>query len=256
MAYSKGQANLKQNAVADFSKENMFIGQWNLSQEKLTAYDPFVTGYAFIYWLKTPQFFETDEANTLKYLTARNFKSFSGITDMTMDTESVTAGFGGLEMAHAVNLKKENTTFTLKHQELAGSPIRQIYEHWITGIRDPETGLATYHGKIESGTEYSAKNHTGELLYIVTDPSGGANGKSGIEFAALYTNVFPTKIPQDHLNWSNGEHGLVEMDIDFRGTFHKNHEVDKLAVQALAQIKSDTAFNSLYGDKSMGKTKI
>lgn len=234
----------------DYTTDNLFAGVWRLKQDNLNRFDPFIQGYASIIWTKLPLFFtyandDTTIGAQFKALTEKNFKSFSGLSDLTLDAETMSHGFAGNELPVATNLKKENTSFTLKHYELAGSPIREMYQYWITGIRDPETGLATYHGALKNGKcVYSMKNHTAELLYVVTDPSFAIGGNTGIEAAAYYTNCFPTKIPMDHLNYSSGDHGITEIDIEFRGNFHMSKAVNELAVKAMQAY----TIQKTYGD--------
>ena len=212
--------------------DNLFSGTWNLNNTNLEKYDPFITGYSFIVWTKLPSFFDVDFAARFAGMTEKNFKAYSGIGDITLSVDDVTHGFTGNAYGVATNIQKENTSFSLTHLELAGSPIRELYTYWVTGIRDFETGLATYHGKIGSAEcpEYSAKYHTGELLYVKTDPAGGFNG-TGIEFACYYTNVMPTKIPMDHLNYTSGDHSIAEITEDFRGNFHMSADINDLAVE-------------------------
>ena len=234
----------------DYSTDNLFAGVWRLDQDNLNRFDPFIQGYAGIIWTAMPAFFDNDMATQFKYFTERNFKSFSGIGDLTLEADNISNGFAGNEMGAATNMKKENTSFTLRHYELAGSPVRELYMYWITGIRDPETGIATYHGKINQGEmQYSMKNHTAEVLYVVTDPSfaygaSEAAAALSIEFAAYYTNTFPTKIPQDHLNYTSGDHGIPEIDIEFRGTFHLGGSINELAVKAMANY----SLQKIYSD--------
>lgn len=247
------QSGLKQKGVKkanmDYSVDNLFAGVWRLDQSNLNRFDPFIGGYAFFMWTKLPLFFDADVKSQFQNLTEKNFKAFSGIGDMTLNTEDMTMGFAGNTLGVATNLQKENTNFTLTHYELSGSPIRELYQYWVTGIRDPETGLAHYHGKVDSLQDgYSMKNHTGELLYVVTDPSGS---NKGIEFAAYYTNVIPLKIPQDHLNYSAGDHSIPEIQIDFKGNFHQSKEINDLAVSAMQKYR----LNKKYGDYALNKVK-
>lgn len=244
---------------ADPSASNFFLGTWDLDQTNLDRYDPFVGGYAYIVWTKLPAFFSNDLKTAFKRMTEKNFKSFDGVQDMTLESEAVGLGFAGNTMDVATNLKKFEGTFTLKHQEYMGSPIRELYEYWVTGIRDFETGLATYHGAITGSNpiEYSAKNHTGELLYFVTDPTGSLGGAKAIEFACYYTNVFPTKLPQAHLNYSSGEHNTVEIDQEFKGVFHRSKKIDELAKQVIASRTTIASFRDYGNDEiSPGMTKM
>ena len=246
----------------DAAKDNFFAGTWDMDQTNLDAYNPFVQGYAYWIWTKLPKFFSEEMAKKFKAMTEKNFKSFSGLSNITMDTDSVTGGFAGNTYDVATNLKKPDGSFTLKHQEYMGSPIRKLYEYWIYGIRDIETGLATYHGKIANGTlQYSIANHSAEGIYIVTDPSGalGAQSANGnpIEYACYYTNIVPTDIPQDHLNYSAGDHGLTEIDIPFKGVWHRSEKVNTLAKSLLkARAHSMLATFGSYGDGSSMSTAL
>jgi hypothetical protein len=217
------------------SDADFFKGFYNLRRDKIINHDPFITGYAFIVWTKLPLFFDASRQTFFKNMSQKNFKSFSGLSDINLNSDNMQSGFGADEYGVPTVINKENNTFTLRHYELQGSPIRDMYQYWVTGIRDIETNVATYHGKILDGSlKYSARNHTGELLYIVTDPSGALGGSSGIEFAAYFTGVYPTKIPMDHLNYSSGDHSLVEIDIEFRGNLHMSKKVNELASKFLA----------------------
>jgi hypothetical protein len=169
-----GHAHLKTYELN--SSDNLFSGVWNLNQENLTKYDPFITGYAFIVWTKLPVFMERDRTTSLfgagsnltvaesfKILTEKNFKSLSGVGDITLGVEDITHGFAGNAYGVATGISKENTSFSLTHQELSGSPMRKVYDYWVSGIRDYETGLATYHGQINGDLKYIVKNLTEEI---------------------------------------------------------------------------------------------
>jgi hypothetical protein len=163
--------------------------------------------------------------------TQKNFKSFDGIGDMSLESADYEHTFNGNAYGVASNISKENTSFTLKHQEFSGSPVRKMYQYWVSGIRDPRTGIATY-PKIFN-LPYAAKNHTGELMYIVTRPDADNVTSDNIEFAAYYTNVYPTSIPLSHLNYSQNSHDLAEIDIEFRGTMNISAKVDEYAYKLL-----------------------
>ena len=166
MAHGDSQSGIKQRSSETIQKSNLFTGIWNLNQNNLDAYDPFISGYAFIIWTKMPAFMvraDKEMADKFRALTERNFKSFSGIGNINLQVDDLTAGFAGNAYGIVTNIQKENTSFSLTHYEITGSPVRQVYSYWVSGIRDMETGLATYHGLIASGAmEYSQKNHTGE----------------------------------------------------------------------------------------------
>lgn len=215
--------------------KSFFTGHMNL---QTLEFDPYVSGYAFIIWVKLPKWFE-QEYPGFRSMTQKNFKSFDGISDMELQAEDYTHTFNSNAYGVASTIQKANTEFTLKHQEFSGSPIKNMYQYWVSSIRDPRTDIATYPKKY--GIEYAAKNHTGELLYIVTRPDANNIEKKNIEFAAYYTNVFPTRIPLSHFNYSQGDHSLAEIDIPFRGTMNISAKVDEFAKQMLSSTYSFVA---------------
>jgi len=207
---------------------NFFKGVHNF---KTLDFDPLVTGYAFIFWTKVPAWVLSNFPY-FKQLTQKNFKGFGGLTDMELQTGAHSYGFNANEYHVATNLQKQNTDFTIKHAEYSGSPIKNMYQLWITGIRDPQTGVATY-PKLYN-TDYAAKNHTGEIMYVVTRPDADNVGKKNIEFAAYWTNVLPTKIPLQHLNFELGQHDIQDLEISFKGIMHISPKVDQFADELLA----------------------
>ena len=66
-------------------------------------------------------------------------------------------------------------------------------------------------------------------LYIVTRPDANNVSMKNIEFAAYYTNVFPTRIPLGHLNYEMGSHDIQKIEIPFRGNLHISAQVDEYA---------------------------
>jgi hypothetical protein len=217
------------------NQSNFFKGTDNL---QTLEFDPLITGYAFIVWTKLPTWVE-QEYPGFKNMTQKNFKAFSGLSDLELQTAAHTQGFAGNEYHVATNMQKQNTEFTLRHAEFSGSPIRNMYQLWVTGIRDPETGIATYPKKY--GMDYAAKNHTGEIMYIMTRPDANNADFKNIEFAAYYTNVFPKRVPLGHLNFEQGSHEAQTIEIPFAGTLHLSPQVDAYAQELL---KTTYAFRS------------
>lgn len=206
---------------------NFFTGGLNL--QKL-EFDPLITGFAFIVWTKIPTWIELEYPG-FKAMTEKNFKAFQGISDIELDSQVYNYGFANNEYNVVGGVQKANTEFTLRHQEYSGSPIKNMYQTWVSGIRDPETGIATY-PRIY-GLEYAAKNHTGELMYIVTRPDANNVDKKNIEFAAYFTNVYPTRIPLGHLSYDQSDKGIAELEIPFKGNMHMSPKVDTYAAKLL-----------------------
>lgn len=244
--------------AGDPEDENFFKGHFQLNQAYLNNYDAFVKGHAFWIWTKLPRFWRyaafrpygktADEYN--KYfasLTEANFKSFSGISNITLDSEQIQMGFNGAGFNIPTKLNVENQEFTIGHYEWMGGVMQNMYKYWITGIADIDTGAATYHGaflntdpEVRKNMIYSMQNHTGEGYYIVTDPTCGIGVMNGhfdtqsIEFAAAFTNIYPTIIPLDHMNYSSGDNGIAEFDQTFKGTMKISQEVTETAAYLLS----------------------
>lgn len=191
-----------------------------------TSHDPYMSGFAFIKWITVPKWLPNPEE--FKLFSERNFKAFSGLSDIQMDTSAVTAGFTSNESHYAKSITK-NSDFTLKYTEHSGSPLTKQYNAWVSGIRDPKTGIATYPG-LAGAEDYHSSNHTGVLLYVVTRPDADnfAGGRN-IEFAALYTKIMPTKIALNHFNYENGNHDVTDLDQEFKAYMHIGPKVETFA---------------------------
>lgn len=218
------------------SADTFFHGQF---QSKNIVRDPLVSGFAFIKWLKVPTWVEK-EYPAFRAQTEKNLRAFSGINDIEMSTFAIQEGFTGSENMFAGGAQMFQG-FSMTHREYSGSPIRNAYTHWVSGVRDPVTGIARYPKDYQ--TEYSAANHTGELIYIMTRPDADNVGNSKIiEFACLYTMVMPTKIPLGHLNFTAGTNDGAEIEEPFIGVPHISPAVDEIAME---QIKAIYPFTSI-----------
>jgi hypothetical protein len=211
-------------------QDNFWVGAFNSDMQ---YFDPLIVGYAFIIWTRLPKLM-TEVYPQFANLTQKNFAGFDGLSDIELQTAGVTEGFSPNEYHVAQGLGAKPSQFTLKHLEYSGNPIKNMYQHWVTSIRDPRTGIATYPKRFEQ--DYRAKNHTGELMYIVTRPdANNYEAKQIIEFAAYWTAVMPKKIPLGHLNYTKGsQNAPIELDIPFSGVMHIGKEVDNAAQTLLA----------------------
>lgn len=65
------------------------------------------------------------------------YKAVSGIADIDVDFTTFEGGFAGQNF-QTVQLARDNTeSVTISVYELAGSPIREYLDTWVTGVRDP-----------------------------------------------------------------------------------------------------------------------
>jgi hypothetical protein len=189
------------------------------------SFDPYVSGYAFIAWIKVPTWL--DNAEEFKQLSQKNFKQFQGLNNLDLDTGGVHAGFTNNEVHYATAMAAKPTEFTLQYQEHSGSPLGKMYDQWVSGIRDPKTGIATY--PAQYGLEYHSSNHTGVLLYVVTRPDADNFSGKNIERAFLWTNVMPKRINLEHYSFTSGDHNLSELDQPFAAVLNFGQQVDAFA---------------------------
>ncbi|WP_368880307.1 hypothetical protein [Proteus mirabilis] len=215
-----GLSNHEATATAD----NFFAGS---VQTGANSYDPYISGYAFIFWLKVPSWLSN--AEEFKAFSQKNFKGLQGIQNIDMDTEGIRAGFTQNETHHSKALQAKPSEFTLKFQNHAGSPMIKHYNEWVSGIRDPKTGIATY--PKEFGLEYHSSNHTGELLYVVTRPDANNFEGNNIEFATLITSVQPKRILMEHFNFEAGSNEFSDGEMPLAGYLNIGEKVDKFAQQ-------------------------
>lgn len=215
--------------TSKFGDNSFFNGSFNTLK---LDFDPLINGYSFFKWTVLPKWVRQAIPNFAE-MTEKNFLEGFSINDMELETSSITWGFAQNEYNVATNSKKGNTDFSIKHREFSGSPIRNAYQYWITGIRDPETGIATY-CRI-AGTDYAAKNHTGEIIYIVTRPDANNVDMNNIEYSCYYTAVLPTKIQLSQFSFSHGDHSLTEYEQSFKACFHMGSKVDAFAKAVLKE---------------------
>lgn len=233
-------------SINAFSKQgvanqgNWFTGKMNTQD---LNFDPLVTGYAFFVWTKLPFWVEATYPD-FKSMTQKNFKAFEGISDIEIQTNQYSHTFNGNNYEFAGTITKGNTTFSIRHQEFSGNPIKNGYQFWVTGIRDPETDISLYPRAFNC--EYGAKNHTGELLYIVTRPDANNVQHHNIEFAAYYTAVMPLKLPIQHFGYTQNDHSSPEIDQNFVGDFHIGPEVDDYAQAVLSGQTGSSSIVSPY----------
>jgi hypothetical protein len=164
-------------------------------------------------------------------MTHKNYRSFQGLANIEMTTVEQQTGFAANTFDIASGITKGNTEFTITHKEYSGSIMRKLYQKWVSYIRDPRTGIALYPKLF--GIDYGARNHTGQLLYIMVRPDVTNTDKNIVEFAAFYSNVMPTTIPIGIYNYDIGTQESPNIDITFRGFSEFGPDVESYAAQVL-----------------------
>lgn len=235
MSLKKPSARINVYDSGAAAAESFFQGQFQSDQ---IVRDPLISGYSFVKWLSIPAWV-TQEYPEFAKLTEKNLRAFGGLSDIDMNTFAVQEGFSGSENMFAGGAQMFQG-FTMTHREYSGSPVRNAYRHWVTGVRDPVTNLARYpkdYPALTDGGQYGAKYHTGQLIYIQTRPDADNVGNAKIiEFACLYTMVMPTRIHYGHHNFTAGTTDGSELEQAFVGVPHISPMVDELAADTLKDL--------------------
>jgi hypothetical protein len=222
--------------IPDYTNNNIFLGVPNITQDTLPFIEPFIGGYGRVWCLQAPVFFAPSLRGLTQRMIERMCKGLSGIGDYELQTTDITYGNNAETYTVPTGSKKGNNTFNLRFQEVQGSMFRKIHKYWVTGIADIGSGYGTYHGKTwTENLRYSPANHTAIMLYALTDNSGGAYGLDSIEFACIWFGVFPSKVPNTHFEWTQGDHAAQEIDMSYFGIFHENNTVNSVAAEILVR---------------------
>lgn len=244
------QSNIK-TSTKDMTQYSLFLGGLNVKNKALAQYTALKTGYARIFLVKMPVFMNKilpEKTKQFKHLIEYGFTGVDGIQGTTLDFEQLTGGYAGRQFDVATNAKDETNEITVKLYEMAGSPLREYTDMWISGISDPFTGVAHYHGAMDLDPTivHSQANHTMEAIYVQTDPTGRSNG---IEYACLLTNMMPKTVKKDQFNYESGSHPITQVDIPFTCVKYESPQINTIAkalIDKYAVLRNYLDFNSGY----------
>lgn len=210
----------------------------DVTQQNLEQMTPYVPGISLLFMHRTPLFMEKafkDMTDNFKSYIETGFKSVQGIGDLSADFIDIEGGWAAQKFSNISLVRDDTDEITIELYEQTGSPVREFIETWMTGVRDPRSGVAHYHGALDMDTdsvEYSEKNHTCEFIYMDLDPTARF-----IEYACMFAHCFPTKVPKSHLNYQSGQRGEVLMDLGFKVTKYEGRYINDIAAWYLAQNK-------------------
>lgn len=232
-----GNLKYMRRNTKNYDEFSYFLSGIDVTDQNLDQMTPYVPGISRIYFHKTPYFmakqFPAMTNNFRSYLET-GFKEVSGIQDIDVEFIDIEGGWAGQKFSN-ISLARDNTDeITVQLYEQTGSPVREFIETWITGARDTRSGVAHYHGAVqtpanEDGIAYCEKNHTGEFIYMTLDPTA-----KYIEYACMFAHVMPTKVPKSHLNYTSGNRQDVVMDLSFKVTKYESKYINDIAAWYLA----------------------
>ena len=222
--------NRSENPLESLNKMGSFFDGSDPTTFADIELDPFNSGFSFIKWIKVPEWFEQNEK--LKYFkvyTQKFMTSFNGFTDVELQESSQQYGFSGNDVPFVTGIQKGNTDFTIGFKEFSGTPLTKMFNEWINLIRDKNTGIALYPALYN--VNYSARNHTAQLLYVSMRPDVTNVDGDNLEKAFIWANVFPINVAWSSL--FNYELGSTEsptsIDVNFKGVMIEGDAVDDYA---------------------------
>lgn len=216
----------------------------DVTEQNLDLFTPYLRGWSRIFFHKVPNFMDQiwpNKTSNFKTYFETAYTAISGINDISVDFTDFEGGFAGQRFSVPQLSRDDTESFSVSLYELAGSPVREYIELWITGVRDPRSGVAHYHGLIdgkvaaEDGSgevgplAYSEQNHSAEFIYCTLDPTARQ-----CEYVAMMAHCFPTKVPKDHLNFEHGSHDQAQMDLEFRCTKYESPAINDIGNAYLA----------------------
>lgn len=220
-----------------YNKFSYFIQGIDVTQKNLDSLTPYVPGISRLFMHTVPAFMDKmfpDVTEAFKSYFETGYKSVTGIGNLTADPLTYEGGWAGQSFSNISAVKDDTDEITITLYEQTGSPVREFIETWMTGMRDPQSGVAHYHGAFDEfeDFEYGEKNHTAEFIFVDLDPTARY-----IEYACLFAHCWPTRIDKSHLDYESGSHNEVALNIPFKVTKYEGRYVNDLAWYYLSQQK-------------------
>jgi hypothetical protein len=217
---------IQTGAKPESSKNYQAFGYWlngiDVTRQNLDKFTPYVQGISRIFVYNKPVFMnEVFPTLTDDFTTAieSGFTRISGLSDITVQFIDFEGGFASQKFSTPSLATDDTESVTISIYEQSGSPMREYIETWISGVRDPRTGVAHYHGAIRDGgvtksgqaLAYTDKNHTMECFYATLDPTA-----VNLEYGCMFAYMFPTRVTKSHYDFEKGNRAEVLLDLEFR----------------------------------------
>lgn len=248
------QSNIKNHRNNDLLNYALFLGGPNVTHDVLANYDPLRTGYGRIFMVRKPLFLVDtipDQFAKFKHIVEYGNTSVNGIGDIEQQTNQMTVGYVGKNIDLPSFAQDNTNQITIKMYEFSGSPIREVVYSWINGMNDILTGFTHYNGDDEIDALQS--NQTAEFIYVTTDNTGRK-----VEYACMFANCFPKNVKEDQFNYDQGQHNLVEYDLEFSCVKYESLQINKVAQALIDRYRILTNSLNFYSgisidDQSLGK---
>ena len=271
-------ANYMKKNTKSYKELSYFIAGIDVTDQNLDQLTPYIPGIARLFMHKEPIFMQVafpSETDNFKSYIETGYKSIQGINDLNATAETIQGGWANQSYEILTSVEDSTNEITIGLYEQTGSPVREFLELWLTGVRDPRSGVAHYHGVVETPQNanskngeylsadkytmeqmgvanaknhyassnqiyvpYCERNHTAEFVYYDLDPTAHY-----IEYACMFAHAFPKGVKKDHLDYSSGERSPVEMSVQFSVMKYESRYINDLAVHYL--IKDQLEYNYL-----------
>lgn len=243
------------NSVASFNNFSYFLGGIDVTSQNIDQFTPYIRGVSRIFLHKPPTFMNIkgtyeDETTRFKQYLETGYTTVDGISDISVEFVDFEGGFNGQRFSNVSMARDDTDTITIAVYELAGSPVREYIDTWVTGVRDIRSGIAHYHGKIADGSiGYKEGNHTAEMIYTNMDPTGLL-----CEYVCMFAHVFPTKVPKNHLNYEKGNRDNALLDLEFKVSKYESPAINSIGTWYLEN--SQVNYNYLDFDPTIGEQAV
>lgn len=243
------------NSKTSFNNFSYFLGGIDVTSQNIDQFTPYIKGVSRIFLHKPPTFMNMkgmyeEETTRFKQYLETGYTSIDGINDVSVSFTDFEGGFAGQKFSNVSLAQDDTDSLTIRVYELAGSPVREYIDTWVTGVRDIRSGIAHYHGLIQRGElSYKEGHHTAEFIYTTMDPTGLL-----CEYVAMFAHAFPRKVPKNHLNFEKGDRENVLMDLEFHVTKYESPAINSIGNWYLQNSLVD--YNYLDFDPTIGDNAV
>jgi hypothetical protein len=164
-----------------------------------TAIDPYTTGYQFLFFTKMPSALTIESGKFLT--TVCQSVTVPGVTVNPIEFN----GLNNIKWSVPGTVEYDSQRFTARFIEFAGLPITQIMGKWVTIFRNIVYGIADPTSGSTQQVDYK-----GKCVYATTLPDART-----VQYASVFTGVYPTKIPTDSFSGDKTTQEKVEPEIEF-----------------------------------------
>lgn len=277
------QTGGRQFDAPNMTKYSMFVGGTNATHHALLNYSPLLNGYGRLFMVRPPHAIATmfgggaanmyssdSEFMQFKHMLEYMNRSVTGFGEKQLEQAGtpIQGGFAGRQFNTPTVTKETTNEITIGLYELIGAPVYTVIDAWMNAIGDENSGLATYGGWINGGTDssglgkrlykrsseteygidFNEANHTAEFIYVMHDRSGAQ-----VERAVLLADCWPKAINQGAIldMSAGGSHDNVTYDVTFNCVMYRSPIINAIANDLLKQyqiVSNSLNFNPELGD--------